>query len=56
MEVLIEELELTALKSVSTLGVSEAVDKSLVGVTVVDDDPDSVPLVEKSATRYIEPL
>ena len=45
VEVMIEELELTSLKSMSTPGVAEAVDKSQVGATIVDDDPDSVPLV-----------
>ena len=49
---LIEELELTSLKSLSIPGVAEAVDKSHVGATIVDDDPDSVPLVGESATRY----
>ena len=52
VEVLIEELELTALKSVSTPGVAEAVDKSQVGAAIADDDLDSVPLVGESATRY----
>ena len=51
VEVLIEELELTLLKSVSTPGVAEAVDKCQVGATMIDDDPDSVPLVGGSATR-----
>ena len=45
VEVLIEELELTSLKSVFTPGVAEAVDKNQVGATMIDDDPDSVPLV-----------
>ena len=52
VEVLIEELELAALKPVTTPGVAAAVDKSQVGATVIDDDPDTVPLVGESATRY----
>ena len=48
VEVLIEELELAALRPLTTPGVAEAVDKSQVGVTIVDDDPDSVPLVGES--------
>ena len=54
VEVLIEELELTLLKSPSTPGpgVAEAVDKSRVGATLIEDDPDEFPLVRESATRY----
>ena len=33
-------------------GVADAVDKSQVGATVVDNDPDSAPPVGESATRY----
>ena len=52
MEVLIEHLELAALRPVTTSGVAEAVDKSQEGATIIDDDPDSVPLVGQAATRY----
>ena len=52
VEVLIEERELAALRPVTTPGVAEAVDKSQVCATIVYDDPDSVPLVGESATRY----
>ena len=52
VEVFIEELELTSLKSASTPGVAEAVEKSEVGATMINDDPDLVPLVGESATRY----
>ena len=51
VEVLIQELELTLLKSASTPGVAEAVENSQVGATMIDDDPDSVRLVGESATR-----
>ena len=52
MEVLIEELELAALKPVSTPDVAEAVDKSQVGTTVIHEDLDSVPRMGESSTRY----
>ena len=49
---LIPELELASLKSAPIPGVAEAVDKSQVGAPMIDDDPDSVPLVGESGTRY----
>ena len=51
VEVFIEELELAATRPVTTPGVADAVDKSQVGATLVDSDPDSEPLVGESATR-----
>ena len=48
----IEELKLVALKPVSMPGLDEAVDKGQVGAAIIDDDPDSFPLVGGSAIRY----
>ena len=49
---LTEELELAATRPATTPGVADAADKSQVGATVVDNDPDSELLVGESATRH----